>query len=300
MKNTKMDQNMPLVSVVIPVYNYSAYVAKAIDSMLSQTYQNFELIIVNDASTDNSLEIIKSYQKQYSKKIKIINLLKNLNCGGDACANEGLKIAQGKYIARMDADDVALPTRLEKQVRFLEKHQNIFLVGASAYTINSHNEVTGEKNEPSSNKEIYNNYSIFHPLIHPTCTFRRFLKNGEPFKYQIAYKSNNDYLTFFKLICSGYKFANLQEKLLFYRVHSESNTFRNVKKIFFTTLKIRLLMITKHGYKPNLKALLSNFAQVVLVAFLPEKSIVNLYFFAKGIKKEKILISTLTLNYGKI
>lgn len=300
MKNVKMDKNMPLVSVVMPVYNYGSYLVKAIDSILEQTYKNFELIIVNDASTDNSLQIINSYQKQHPKKIKVVNLIKNLNCGGDACANEGLKIAKGKYIVRMDADDIALPTRLEKQIRFLEKHTSIFLVGASAYTINNSNEITGEKNEPSSNQAIYNNYAVFHPLIHPACTYRRLLKNAEPFRYEIAYKSNNDYLTFFKLICEGYKFANLKEKLLFYRVHPESNTFKNVKKVFITTLKIRLLMTLRYGYKPSLIALISNLAQIVLVTMLPEKSIVNLYFFVKGIKKEKSLMTTSTLSYAKI
>jgi glycosyltransferase involved in cell wall biosynthesis len=300
MQDIKRSKNMPLVSVVMPVYNYSAYLAKAIDSILNQTYQNFELIIVNDASTDNSLTIIKEYQKQYPTKIKVIDLQQNLNCGGDACANEGLKIARGNYIARMDADDIALPTRLEKQVRFLEKHHSIFLVGANAYTMNSNDEVTGEKNEPSTNQAIYVNYSIFHPLIHPACMYRRFLNDNKPFKYEIAYKSNNDYLTFFKLICAGYKFVNLKEKLLFYRVHPESNTFQNVKQIFFTTFRVRLLMIFRYGYRPNLKALLSNFAEILLVTFLPEKSIVSLYFFVKGIKGEKSLMSTSALSYGKI
>lgn len=295
-----MDRNLPLVSVVMPVYNYGSYLVKAIDSILNQTYKNFELIIVNDASTDNSLEIINNYKAQYPSKIKVVNLSKNLNCGGDACANEGLKIAQGKYIARMDADDIALPTRLEKQIRFLENHASIFLVGASAYTINNSNEVTGEKNEPSSNKEIYDNYSIFHPLIHPACTFRRILKDGQPFSYEIAYKSNNDYLTFYKLICNGYKFANLKEKLLFYRVHPESNTFHNVKQIFSTTLKIRLAMVFHYGYKLNLKGLVSNLAQITLVTLLPEKSIVNVYFFIKGIKKEKSLMTISALSYGRI
>lgn len=285
--NTK---RQPLVSVIMPVYNYGKYLRYAIESILNQTYSNFEFIIIDDASTDNSYEIVCRYKEQYPKKIKVIHLKKNLNCGGDRCANEGIKIAQGKYIARMDADDIALPSRLKKQVEFLENNPQIFLVGASAYVIDKNNNIIGEKIQPESNEEIYKNYFALHPIIHPSCMYRQKLNNKKKFKYQISYKSNNDYFTFFKTICKGYKFANLKEKLLYYRIHEESSTFRNIKKIFFTTLQIRFAIVLKYGYKPTPYAICSNLVQIILISLLPEKIIIKLYLLLRGIvKKEKLL-----------
>lgn len=292
----------PLISVIMPVYNYEAYVEKAIESILSQTYSNFEFIIVDDASTDNSRRIIRTYQKQYPKIIKFISLKKNLNCGGDRCANEGIRIARGKYIARMDADDISLPTRLEKQIEFLEDNPDIFLVGSNAYVIDKEGNIMGEKTEPESNEKIYNNYFTFHPLIHPSCMYRRKLNNKKNFQYEIVYKSNNDYLTFFKLICENYKFTNIKEKLLLYRIHEESNTFRDVKMAFFITLRIRFSMILKYHYRPTLKAIITNFVQIILVSLLPRELIVKLYFLFKGIAKTKKLVnlSAPPLIYSKI
>jgi glycosyltransferase involved in cell wall biosynthesis len=110
----------------MPVYNAGRFLAPAIESILKQTYKNFELIIVDDASTDNSLEIIKGYKRRFRKRITVVQIARNLNKGGDVCANEGLKYAKGKYIARMDSDDIAHPLRLDKQVEFLENTANIF------------------------------------------------------------------------------------------------------------------------------------------------------------------------------
>ena len=107
----------PLVSVVMPVYNAQKYLNKAIDSILAQTYKDFEFIIINDGSTDNSLQIIKKYQKK-DKRIIVKN---KKNKGIVAALNDGIKLSRGKYLARMDADDISLPSRFEVQVNFMEK-----------------------------------------------------------------------------------------------------------------------------------------------------------------------------------
>ncbi|RJP46612.1 MAG: glycosyltransferase [Armatimonadetes bacterium] len=280
--------NQPLVSIIMPVYNTANFLVEAIESIINQTYQNFELIIINDASTDNSLEIIKKYQKKFSKKIKVIDLKNNLNRGGDSCANQGIKIAQGKYIARMDADDVAHPKRFEKQISFLEKNPDIFLVGSNAYVINKRGKIIGEKIEPQKNEEIYKNYLTFHPLIHPSCTLRRQLKTHN-FCYEIKYSANNDYYTFFKLICLGYKFTNLPEKLLYYRIHNNNDTFINIREKFFNTIRIRLKIIKTYGYQPTPKDILISFIQTLTTFFLPEKVSAKLYLVSKGIIKPKDL-----------
>lgn len=276
----------PLVSVVMPVYNSQKYLSEAIKSIMTQTYKRFELIIVDDESTDESYKIIKHYQKRHRAKIKVIKTGKNLNRGGDLCANLGIELARGKYIARMDADDIAIPTKLEKQVAFLEKNKRVFLVGASAHVINKRGTIVGEKLEPTHPFDIYHAYATFHPIIHPTAVFRRIFR-GKKFSYQINYSANNDYYTFFKLICSGYIFVNLPDKLLYYRIHDKNDTFVDIKKKYINTLKIRINMVLNKNYKPTVKDIALNMIQGCVILLLPESFTKNLYLVAKGIVKPK-------------
>src|SRR3989344_865513 len=279
-------KRMPLVSVIMPVYNAEKYLPAAIESILNQTYKRFELIIIDDESTDKSGEIIKYYQRRHRTKINVIKTGRNLNCGGDMCANLGIELARGKYISRMDADDIAVPTKLEKQVAFLEKNKRVFLVGSSAYVINKRGTIVGEKLEPTHPFDIYHAYATFHPIIHQTAVLRRIFR-GAIFSYQIKYSANNDYYTFFKLLCKGYIFANLPEKLIYYRIHDKNDTFVNIKEKFLNTLKIRLNMVTSFNYKPGIKDIILNIAQGIIIFLLPESVIRNLYLVTRGIVKPK-------------
>ena len=109
-------QAVPLISVVMPVYNSAPFLAEAIESILSQTLRDFELLIVYDNSNDSSLEIIRNYQ-QVDNRIKIIY---GINNGLIGALNQGMEAAQGKFVARMDSDDISLPLRFEKQVQLME------------------------------------------------------------------------------------------------------------------------------------------------------------------------------------
>jgi glycosyltransferase involved in cell wall biosynthesis len=104
----------------MPVYNGSKHLSDAVDSILTQTYTNFEFLIIDDASTDNSFEILKSYKDD---RIRLIKNEKNI--GLSASLNKGLNLALGKYIARMDQDDISLPNRLEKQIEYFKEHNDI-------------------------------------------------------------------------------------------------------------------------------------------------------------------------------
>lgn len=286
---------VPTLSVIMPAYNAQEYIEAAILSVVNQTYQDFELIIVDDASTDKTVSIIKRFQKKYPY-IQLVTLDKNQNCGGDKCANKALALARGKYVARMDADDIADLTRFEKQVKFLEKNKNIFLVGSNAYVINSKGVIIGEKNEPSSSDAIYKAYFGFHPLVHPTCTFRRLLKDGTPFVYEIKHSANNDYYTFFKLVCQGYKFVNMEEKLLKYRIHNHNATFVDMKKKFINSLLVRLAMVANYGYIPTPKDIFMLTAQAGVVLIFPEKMLLKVYFLAKGIIKKEDLLPKISFS----
>ena len=129
-------ENSVMVSVVMSVYNAEKYLDLAIESILNQSFRDFEFIIIEDCSTDNSLEILKNYAEKDSR-IKIIQKTENKRMKGFIeNLNIGLEEAKGKYIARMDADDISHPSRFDKQVVFLETHSDIFMVGSYINFIN--------------------------------------------------------------------------------------------------------------------------------------------------------------------
>ena len=123
-----MIESSPIVTVLMPVYNAEKYLAEAINSILNQTFTNYELLIINDGSTDKSEEIILKYS---DKRIRYIKNDKNIRLV--ATLNKGIELAKGKYIARMDADDISVPTRLEKQITLLENNEDIGVCGSFLY-----------------------------------------------------------------------------------------------------------------------------------------------------------------------
>ncbi len=286
----------PLVSVIMPVYNAADYLVESIQSIINQTYKNWELIIVDDASTDNSWSLIKSFKSKYPTKVKVIRLKKNLNKGGDVCANLAFQKAKGEFVARMDADDIAHPQRLAKQVKFLLANPDIFMVGSQAWVINGAGDVIGEKKLPLSSQDIYKHYAVFHPMIHPTIMLRKDQVKTKNL-YQIKYSANNDLLTFFKLL-KDKKFVNLKQKLLYYRVHGKNDSLTNIKEKYFNTLKIRLEAVRNLGYRPSFRAILVNLSQLFTVLLLPEKALFLLYMLAKGIITPKDLFKKVFSLFG--
>lgn len=277
-----MKQKMPLVSVVMPVYNAGEFLGSAISSILNQTYRNLELVIVNDASTDKSSKIIAKY-KRLDKRVRIVTLKHNVNQGGDAAGNIGYKLSVGKYVARMDGDDVAEPTRIGKQVTYMEQHPRVAVLGTQASVIDREGKVVGVKNVPISHADILREFFTFHPMIHPTVMVRKSAIKREEL-YQTDYHANNDYLTFFGLITSDLRFANLDEPLLLYRIHGENDSLAHVKRNFINSLKIRYRAVREMGYRPSALAVLKLLVQSALVFVLSERLTVELYYRIRGIK----------------
>lgn len=283
----------------MPVYNAGYFLVDALDSIVNQTYKNFEVIIIDDASRDGSANIITWYKKRYPKKIRFIKLKRNANRGGDACANIGFARAKGKYIARMDADDIADQRRLEKQVAYLEKHNDVILLGTQAYVINKNGQIIGEKNEPTDHETIKRNYFIYHPIIHPSVMIRKNMLPHTRYLYKIQYSANNDLLTFFKLLSYG-KFANLPEKLMCYRIHGHNDSLVNPKEKFMNTLKIRFYAWKHFGHEPDFQAVLVNILQFAVVMTMPSSVITFLYMFWRGVAKPhfSFLNFRLTADYS--
>ncbi len=159
--------NQPLISVVMPVYNGAEYLREALDSILAQTFENFEFIILDDGSKDSSMEIAHEY------KDARIRLFTQSNRGLAATLNRGIDLACGKYIARMDQDDISMPKRLEEQVSFMESHPKIGVCGTGAEIIDTHGTHLFNLSFPDSHFLILWSMCFLDPLLHPTIFMRR-------------------------------------------------------------------------------------------------------------------------------
>lgn len=205
---------MTKVSILMPVYNSEQYLAEAIDSILIQTFKDWELIIINDGSTDSSETIIRNYQDSriyYIRNTENLKLIKTLNKGLDYC--------HGKYIARMDADDSCFPERLRYQVEFLDNNLDYMMCGTNAVVIDGYSNKTGKiYNLPDDNLLQVN--LLFSPaFIHPSVMIRReALQNN---RYDEDYKHVEDYQLWCRIAQQG-KVANLQRNLLAYRWHDSN------------------------------------------------------------------------------
>jgi len=292
--NNMIDSKHPLVSVIIPVYNAEEFVSESIESILNQTYENIEIVLVDDCSIDSTLAILKKYKKEYPDKITLVALKKNRGKGGDSAANIAFERSSGEFIARMDADDVSLPDRLEKQVKFLIDNPEYAVVGSCAYVINTEGEVVGKKIMPETHKDIYKNLFTFHPMINPTQMFRK-AKFAGPMLYLNDNPTNNDYLTSMKKISSGAKYYNLPDKLLYYRIHDRNDSLARVRRTFGNSVITRLRGVSEFGYKPSIFSIAKFLLQIVVVYSLPEKMVFTLYMLVKGIVKPAIILPSINL-----
>ncbi|GAA4847806.1 glycosyltransferase [Algivirga pacifica] len=200
-----------VLSVLMPVYNAAQFLRDAIQSILDQTYDNFEFLIINDGSTDQSEEIILSYQ---DPRIRYIKNEKNL--GLIATLNKGIDLAKGKYIARMDADDIARPQRFEKQLYFMQE-QGVDVCGTAVKVFNYKIRSQAEKETwvfPQTHDDIRRMGLFQCPIAHPSVIFRK-----TSLRYSREYKHAEDYYFWYLHLKNGYKFTNLPEVLLDYRLH---------------------------------------------------------------------------------
>lgn len=207
-----------LVSVVMPVYNGARYLKEAVESILTQTLADLEFIIINDGSTDKSLEILEDFCKTDSR-IRLLNNPKNR--GVVDCLNEGIRHACGRYIARMDADDIAISERLERQIEFLENNPEYVAVGCRVLAIDGEGLPIRVFGDCFSHEEIDrgNLKGVGSMIVHPTAIIRReSLEKVGGYRY---YPYAEDLDLFLRLAEIG-KLANLSEILLKYRLHVDS------------------------------------------------------------------------------
>ena len=230
-----MSEYVVSVSIVAANYNNGKYLTDFISSVLNSTVLPNELIIIDDGSTDNSLEILESYSHlTFLRIIKFEN-----NRGFCEALNAGIKLATGKYILRIDPDDMLVGDRIQKQFLFLESNDEIDVVGSNAiYFRNSSKKYILTSNFPLKQNEIYKVYQKGeHGIQHPTIMVRSVVM--KQFKYNQKEFKVEDYDIFARIAKSGHKFANISEPLTKMRIHNDSVTSNITYKTIKRTYQLR-------------------------------------------------------------
>lgn len=203
---------MVKVSVIMPVYNAERYVASAIESILNQTFTDFEFIIINDGSSYSTAEIVKCYNDE-----RIVFINNSENQGIVKVLNQGLALCKGMYIARMDSDDISLPQRFEKQVAYLDSHPDVGILGTSmiAFSENHAEKVLKKKHV------TYLDTILCCPIVHPSVMMRKSVIEEHNLLYRPEYKHAEDYDLWARAVRYT-KIENLPDILLKYRYHDSN------------------------------------------------------------------------------
>ena len=233
-------KNQPLVSVIIPTYNKSQYLREAIKSVLNQTYKNIEVIVVDDGSTDNTKEIVESFNDS-----RIIYIFQE-NKGPAIARNTGIKKAQGEYIAFLDSDDLWLKEKLEKQVDFMEKNSEIGLLGTGCYEVTDKGKIIGKKIFPIKNKILQKDLIKYNSFIQSSVMIRKevFDKVG---LYDKSFRESEDYELWLR-IAENYKIANLAEPLVTKRYCKKSLSPAKDKEQLYFVLEAKKAAIHRGQY----------------------------------------------------
>ena len=244
----------PRVTVVMPAYNASAFIRAAVDSILAQTFEDFELIILNDGSTDDTQTIVEGYA---DARIRLIN---KSNSGVASTLNLGLKEAKGEFIWRHDADDISLPTKLERQMEFMDANPEFILCATQVAFMTERGKIAWDKRQPKTKwlgtvdfREVrFEDFSPFSPVTHGTTLFRRSILDHVP-SYREAFITSEDIDMWLRMLEHG-KLAVLNQCLSLHRLSSASATaVHGWKNEFYRELAKEFYCVRKEGDQDELE-----------------------------------------------
>lgn len=205
--------NVPKISILMTVYNAGAYLEGSLASIACQSFSDWELVVVDDASTDGSLMTLHDWSRKDSR-IKVIS--NQHNKGQTPCLNQGLRLCRGAWIARQDADDLSHPCRLERQLQYLQGHPSMVLVGTQGFLINEHDRRIGLLDVPCDVAGILWSGAFLNPFLHTSVIFSRDIVMGEFGGYDEKFRIAQDYDLWMRL-AAKYPTANLKARLVSYR-----------------------------------------------------------------------------------
>lgn len=272
--------NQTLVTVAIPAYNASAFIGEAINSVLMQSFKEFELILINDGSSDKTLDIMKSFP---DPRIRIINDGKRR--GFIERLNQSIELARGKYYARMDADDVMHPSRLQRQFDYLESHPDFHLVGSNFLMIdnNSMIQATGFYTKEPKLLDILKNKSFLHPSI------MGHLSWFKQHQYDPLYLRIEDKELWLR-VCDSVHWGNLEDVLMFYRACGTP-----VLKKYLLTQWGNMILVSRYRYKIGFyifsMELLKTVLKIIIYSIASPTHLSNILVKCRGkrIKSETII-----------
>ena len=278
------------LSVILPVYNSELYIRESIQSILNQSFSDFELIVLNDGSTDKSEKVILEFQDQRIKYVKNETNLKLIET-----LNLGLKLAQGKYIARIDADDVAFPDRFEKQITFLENNPDYGLVGSFAECFGDTNGILKYVEE---DQDIRFALLSHNPFIHSSVIFRRSILDEHQLEFRKEQVHVEDYDLWVRIL-SFTKAKIIPETLIKYRMHENqiSSKFRDLQNHNSENLQKKYFRTVFNGcdkHEELYDIFCGNFIKVQLTLFINNRKKIKLSLSSE---LQKIVFNTIDTKF---
>jgi glycosyltransferase involved in cell wall biosynthesis len=256
----------PKISVVMPVHNGEKYLGISVESILSQSFKNYEFIIVDDGSIDNSSKIVENY-KQKDKRIIVVHNTKNI--GTTKSLNIGLSVAKGKYIVRMDVDDWSYPDRLQKQYDYMEKHSDVGVSGGTIEVCDKNLNKLNVREYPLIDRNIRDIIFRYSPFAHSATIW-----NKEIMKRVGNYNENlplsQDCELYFK-IGKLAKFGNLKDKLIKLRMHQNSSSASKSLLQEQYAIFARIKAVMEYGYKVSFGDKLFVFGRIIALFIVPSE-----------------------------
>ena len=299
---TKIDigGSRPAVSVVMSTYNAESFLRQAVSSILDQTFADFEFIIIDDGSTDNSVKIIKSYNDPR------IRLIHQTNHGLVYSLNKAIRLARADFIARIDGDDISMPSRLERELAVITSSASLGLVGSFFTYIDESGNTSETSVSPTKHTDIMRSFYVQNPVGHGTVMFRKsaFLEAGG---YRDDYGPTEDF-ELWRRIGQKWQLAQIPESLYLYRVSEQSISNQRKQMQHKFTAKIineqwrktfilkRLSIIRDGKYYKNLN---SPFASQIFYRYTQDQYVIAMELFARGHFKTGVItaLGTIRLNY---
>lgn len=260
----------PPISILMPAYNAEKYIAQAIESILNQTFKDFEFIIVDDASTDKTWSIIQYYAK---KDERIIILKNKINLKICKTLNRGIGIARGAYIVRMDADDWSFPTRIQKQYDYMESHKKIVVSGCSMLICDSQLSPYAIRGYPTQDDQLRKSILRYSPFSHPTIIFSTKIAKKVGGYHQLYSEDIEFYLN----LGQYGNFGNMKDALIKYREVSTSMTFTKLKITEIHTIQHRVMAVQKLGYRFSIIDLVYNMFHFISIFTIPTRLKIQLF-----------------------
>jgi len=237
----------PKISVITTVYNCEDYIAQSVKSILNQTFRDFEYIIVNDGSKDNTLAIVSKLAEE-DDRIRVFD--NGVNLGRVVSLNKALNNSTGEYIALQDADDISFPQRLEKQFKFLDENSDYVLAGANIIVIDEFENFISRPNRPIENSDAKFSLLFRCTFANPSIIFRKKVLTENNIRYEDNFNHAEDYRIITHISKFG-KVYNIEQPLIKYRKHGSNNSTVNQDIVKSGTVQIVKENLTKMGFKVN-------------------------------------------------